>query len=288
MILGLIGGVDIKKYTVADIMWSKISELSGIKFDFKIFSIKNFADLCRFYWSYSENSDFIGFNVALPWKSEIIKLADFVDSDSKIYESINTVYKKDLNVYASNTDIVGVEQALLKYTELKNKKVLIIGAGGAGLPTSIYLFQKHKCKIFLYDIKDFNVYTPNITKLKNNEDIKKEKYDIIINATPVGKFYLNEVPDKFSLPLSFDLLKEITHNESIIQEMNYFPLNTEIMKFGLLNNLKVISGIEMLVYQALASFKLYTEGYEFEDKNITELINFINNYAINKEYELFR
>ena len=70
--------------------------------------------------------------------------------------------------------------------------------------------------------------------------------------------------------------------------MNYFPLNTEIMKFGLLNNLKVISGIEMLVYQALASFKFFTEGYEFEDKNITELINFINNYAINKEYELFR
>lgn len=287
MILALIGGQDIKKYTVADILWGKISEISGIDFEFKILSINNFTELCKFYWSFSENSEFTGFNVALPWKSEIVKLIDVISSNSKIYNSINTVYKIDGKICGSNTDVLGIERSLLAYIDLHAKKILIIGSGGAGLPTSEYLSEKYHCKIFAYDLNNLITNSSKITRLKNISDIGNEKYDIIINATPVGKFYLNETPKQFSSPISLELFKKITHEKSIIQDMNYFPLNTEILKFGISGNLQIISGIEMLVYQACASFELYTE-YKFEDHKIKELITFIENYVINKEYELFR
>lgn len=287
MMLALIGGQDIRKYTVADILWKKISELSSINFEFKVIPINNFIELCKFYWSFSENSEFVGFNVALPWKSEIVKLIDAISSNSKIYNSVNTIYKIDKKIYGSNTDVLGIERSLLTYTDLFDKKILIIGSGGAGLPTSEYLSEKYHCKVFTFDLNNLILNSSKITTLKNIHDIENERYDIIINATPVGKFYLNEMPKQFSSPISLELFRKITHNKTIIQDMNYFPINTEILKFGIYNNLQIISGIEMLVYQACASFELYTE-YKFEDYKVKELITFVGNYAINKEYELFR
>lgn len=287
MIIGLVGGTEIAKYSIADVLWRKISELSRINFGFKIISVENFTELCRFYWSYYENKDFIGFNVALPWKTEIIKLVDLINSESKIYNSVNVVYKKGGEVRSSNTDIVGIEKALLNVTNIKGKRVLILGEGGAGFPTSIYLSTKYNCAVYVYDVKvSSNILSP-VRRLYNYEDVTENVYDIIINATPVGKYYLDKIPFEFSLPLSLDMLQRITHDGSIIQEMNYFPFNTQLMKFGQLNNITVVSGVDMLVYQALETFKLYT-GYEFNKSNFTNLIDYIKEYSINKEHELLR
>jgi len=214
-------------------------------------------------------------------------LIDVISSNSKIYNSINTVYKIDGRVCGSNTDVLGVERSLLTHIDLHGKKILIIGSGGAGLPTSEYLSEKYHCKVFTYDLNNLITNSSKITRFKNISDMGNEQYDVIINATPVGKFYLNEIPKQFSSPISLELFRKITHEKSVIQDMNYFPLNTEILKFGRASNLQIISGTEMLVYQACASFELYT-GYKFEDHKTKELITFVENYVINKENELFR
>ena len=193
MIFGLIGGKDIAKYTIADVLWQKMSEMSGVDFEFKIITIETFTDLCKFYWSYCENSVFKGFNVALPWKTDIIKLVNFVDEKSREYNSVNVVYKKGQKILSSNTDIIGIERSLLNITDLNGKKILIIGGGGAGLPTSIYLFKKHGCVVHIFDIRDVKNIPPSVIKFNNRKDIECNTYDIIINATPVGKYFLNEI-----------------------------------------------------------------------------------------------
>lgn len=287
MIFGLIGGKDIAKYTIADIVWLKMAEISGIDFEFKIITIETFADLCKFYWSYYEDSAFKGFNVALPWKTDMIELVDSVDEKSKEYNSINIVYKKDGKVSSSNTDVIGTEKALLNTTNLENKKVLVLGGGGAGLPTSIYLSKKYNCIVHIFDIRSIYDIPSPIIKLSSRSDIERNVYDVIINATPVGKYYLNEAPTLFSLPLDLDLLQKITHNESIVQEMNYFPFNTQLIKFAKSKGLKVVSGVDMLVYQAAESLGFYTD-YKFREKDLIKLIDFIKNCSINKENELLR
>jgi len=69
--------------------------------------------------------------------------------------------------------------------------------------------------------------------------------------------------------------------------MNYFPSSTQIIKFAKYRGLRTISGIDMLVYQAVESLRLYSD-YEFNNKDSIELISFINNYCIKKENELLR
>jgi len=289
MILALIGGGDIKKYTIADVMWNKLSQLSGIDFEFQVVDLLNFTELLTFYWSFYENKDFVGFNVALPWKSEVVKLIDSVSSDSRVYGSINTVYKNSNIVCGANTDIVGVENSIINSNQidLHNKKILIIGGGGAGLPTALYLSQKYECICSIFDINEVNIPKSNVVFLKNISDVAASRYDLIINATSVGKYYLDKKPELYALPLSIEVLEKITHSGTLVQEMNYFPLTTELMRYAQSRKLQVISGINMLVYQAVASFKLYT-GYELSTIKTVELIKYLEDYVINKEYELLR
>lgn len=287
MIIGLLGGVEILKYSIADILWKKISELSGLIFEFKIISAKSFTEVHKFYNDFYRNEDFGGFNVALPWKTEIIKLVDFIEAEALVYNSINVVCKKEGRAAGFNTDVIGLERAILGVTSLGGKKILILGAGGAGLSTAIFLGRKYDCTVHVYDINVKNSIPSPVVRLNTFEDVTNNIYDIIINATPVGRYYLDEIPTQFLSPLSLDIVQKITHKKSIIQEMNYFPFNTQLMKFGQSESLIVISGIYMLVYQALETLKLYV-GYQFDKVGITKLADYMKNYAINKENELLQ
>lgn len=287
MKLGLIGGKDIGNYTIANYLWNKISSLSGIKFNFDIVPLTSKEEVCKFYWEFLENSDFLGFNVALPWKGF---LADLVGNDraSSLYQFINTVYKEKNSILSTNTDPLGIVNPLIKLTDIKNKKILILGAGGAGCATAVYLVEKYRCKVFIFDIAGVNNNCLKVlVKLKTYHELLSHKYDVIINATPVGKYYLNTPPVMFCSPLGISMLKRITKPESIVQEMNYFPLKTELLTFALNLKLRVISGTEMLMNQALESFKKYTGFCLSEDKK-EKLLKYINEVAYEKEQQLFK
>lgn len=287
MHIGLIGGQDIKKYTVADILWKKISELSGVDFIFTIFEISNFVELCKFVWAFDEDKSFVGFNVALPWKQVIKQFVDADNENKRDTHFLNVVYKKDGQKVGSNTDVLGICQTLTSVTNPQRKHVLILGAGGAGYATASYLAQTLNCSVCVFDVAHipFEI-DQGITVFKNYSAITQQTFDIIINATPVGKFFLDERPSAFSLPIDIDILASIIHKETILQEMNYFPHKSQFLKFGESKQLTTISGVDMLVYQAVESFKLYT-GMPVSLDHVQELITYMTDIVKQKEYELF-
>ena len=72
-----------------------------------------------------------GLNVTVPFKKNIIPFLDELSEEAKISQSVNTIYKKDNKIIGDNTDIEGFKLSLEKTgQEIKNKKVLILGAGG--------------------------------------------------------------------------------------------------------------------------------------------------------------
>lgn len=257
--LGLIGGKDIKKYTIADILWKIINKYSDIKFQFEVISIENEDSLVEFFKDFKLTSNFLGFNVALPWKNTVLNYLDSFESSNKNFQLVNTVFKEDSKIDACNTDIFGIEKAHKSNYFRKELKILILGAGGAGFAVNEYLVSKYKnIKIFMYDISPkFKVINKRSIYLKNYKQIKKNKYDLIINATPLGKFNLNEQIKEFASPIDFQILKDISHNKTILQEMNYLPEKTLFLQMGEILNLKIIPGYYMLTIQALESLKKY-------------------------------
>lgn len=286
--IALIGGKELTKYSVANVLWRIINNASDkVKFDFSMYELESSEDLASFFSEYKNNCDFIGFNVALPWKSEIVQYLDFVDLTNEFPSIINTVYKTNNSIHGDNTDILGIRNGLaFSGIKLNNiKDVLVLGLGGAGTATSVYLSMLGM-NIYGYDLVQKNTIE-GIKVCKSIEEIESRKYDLIINATPVGKYYFDKTPLAFESPVSLMMLKKIVHESTVIQEMNYFPTKTLLLEMGNQLGLNTVSGVLMLVFQALESYYKYF-NVRLSETQVNNIVKEMVQYAINKEQEIFK
>jgi len=129
-----------------------------------------------------------GLTCTMPHKIEVMKYLDEIDNSAKKIGAVNTVINNNGRLKGYNTDWIGVAKSLEKITVLKNKKVALIGAGGASR-AAIFGLSQEGAIITIFNrtlekaeklAKEFNCQAESI------EDIEKIKdYDIIINATSI-------------------------------------------------------------------------------------------------------
>ncbi len=205
-------------------------ELNNLNFDKKIKEV-------------IKNKNVGGLNITIPFKKKIIKHIDKLDKHSKIIKAVNCVSTRP-RVIGINTDWKGYYKSLPNIKNIKNKKVVLIGYGGAAL--SIHYVLKKK------GIKKITVFNRTKKKLsfekrnKHTLSLKKlDKYlpsaDLIINTTP-----LNPIKQKN---------KTLINKKSILSDLIYKPKETNFLK-SFPNNEKVY-GISMLLEQAVPCFKLW-------------------------------
>lgn len=196
------------------------------------------------------NKKISGINVTVPFKKDIIPYLDKLSDESSITQSVNTIYLEHDNVVGHNTDTFGFESSLenTKF-DLKNKKVLILGAGGV-VPSIIYVLEKAGV---------LSISISNRTKSKA-DDLKKlfgnlnvcewgilPDFDLIINATSIG---LNK--DDY-IDLDFNKIKK----GKFFYDVIYNPKETNFLKNGKKSGAQVLNGKMMFVYQASKAFKLW-------------------------------
>lgn len=191
-----------------------------------------------------------GVSVTMPHKQAVIKYLDKTDKDAKKIGAVNTIVNNNGKLTGYNTDWLGAVLALEKKTNLKRKKVAVIGAGGAARAIVYGLMKKEAAaKIFNRSLdkakqlaKEFGCDYSGLADLNEVESM-----DIIINATSLGM-------DNNLSPID----KKYLNRNQIIFDVVYSPKETKLIKDGLEKGAKVIFGYEMLLYQAVAQFKLYT------------------------------
>ena len=73
-----------------------------------------------------------GWNVSMPYKTDIIPLLDEISEVSRLCESVNTVINRDGKLYGTVTDGTGYMSALADQGfDIKGKKMTVLGCGGA-------------------------------------------------------------------------------------------------------------------------------------------------------------
>ena len=88
----------------------------------------------------------LGVNITVPHKVEVMKYLDNIDPAAKSIGSVNTIVNKNNKLYGFNTDWQGfITDLKFKSINLKNKNVLVIGAGGAA-KAILYALTKLKVK----------------------------------------------------------------------------------------------------------------------------------------------
>ncbi len=213
----------------------------------------------------------LGANITVPYKEMAIGLIDEVDEFARIIGAVNTVVNHSGRLKGFNTDSSGFLKALREDAGLEpsEKKVLILGAGGAARAVSFSLVQEKIGALVLTDLyleKAKNL-TGALVKFAADSQTKINieavqsssanlakiavQCQLIVNCTTVGMKYS---PDESLSPLTSDLIPK----DALVFDLVYNPSQTPLLKMAKAAGAKTIGGLPMLVYQGAASFKLWT------------------------------
>ncbi|AEV68007.1 shikimate dehydrogenase [Acetivibrio clariflavus] len=223
-------------------------------------------------------TEFVGFNVTVPYKREIMKFLDGNTKEAILMGSVNTVKKIDGRLYGYNTDGEGFLRAFKEAagTDFKGKKVVMLGAGGAARPIAVKIALEGAEKISLVNrttqksVELAEVVNENIAEIVqvyNFEDktlkLAFEESDIIINTTSVG----------MSPDIDNSLISDTSYfNGQIVYDIIYNPVKTKFLADAESRGCKIINGLGMLFYQGINAYEIWT-GVKISEEILRDLYN---------------
>ena len=220
-----------------------------------------------------------GFNVTIPLKLPISLFVNEVDKYADLARAVNTIYvEADKSLKAYNTDVLGFKRAIPNDISLAGKKVAILGTGGAAhaacvaltecrvkeiafftrnIPNSIDLMNYVRRK---FPSIDFNVY-----QIENIRSLRE--FSMLVNTTPIGM--LGKAGDMS--PLEYRTLESL-ERDAVVYDVIYNPKKTVLIKDAQAIGLRTITGLDMLIYQAVAAQEIwFGQTPDFKDMKIAAL-----------------
>lgn len=209
-----------------------------------------------------------GCNVTIPYKEKTLAFLDECESLAKDIGAVNTLAVKNSKLHGYNTDFSGFVETLkgkeagdLNF-DPKGESVFVFGAGGAAKAVIFALMSLRAKRVLITDIdneKAENLAASIASKYRGDslisvveEESKFEELisnsDLVVNATPCGV-------KKDDAPL-FDY--RYIHEGLSVMDLIY-AAETPLVREAKERGLKAINGVNMLLYQAAASFKMWTD-----------------------------
>jgi len=204
----------------------------------------------------SENYD--GFNITIPHKQNIMGLCDEIDETAQLIGAVNTVRIYNGKLFGTNTDAFGFIQNIKTSQssfDFKNKKILVLGAGGAARAILYGLLQEGVAEIILTNrtIETAKELAKNfqgnitVTPWEKRADLLGD-IDLLVNTTSLG---MQGKP-----PLDIDLGK--LNPNALVNDIVYAPLMTDLLNHAQMRGNPIITGIGMLLHQARPAFAAWT------------------------------
>jgi len=203
-----------------------------------------------------------GTHITIPHKVEVLRYLDHISETAALMGAVNTIYLRDGETYGENTDGKGFITSLYdNAVEMKGRRVVILGAGGAARAMTVELASAGVAHITI--VNRNREKGEALVALLNNKTQTSAQYspwdkpymipadtDILVNATSVGMYPDPSVPDiDYSTLLPGMIVCDGVHN----------PVQTPFLIKASQIGCKTLDGFSMLVNQGAISFKLWTE-----------------------------
>ncbi len=199
-----------------------------------------------------------GFNVTMPHKVAIIEYMDMLDDSALTVNAVNTVSNSNGILKGYNTDCYGFIMPIKnRGMNLKGKSVLLLGAGGAARAVVASLAEEGIARLIIANrsinntrgIVEYAVHKGIECKAVMLKDASRYSYysDLIVNATPLGMLSYGGIP----------LSSKDISSSSIVYDLVYNPIETELIKVAKDANAITIYGYEMLVEQGAKALEIW-------------------------------
>ena len=196
-----------------------------------------------------------GVSVTIPYKEVVLPLLDVIDDVACKIGAVNTVEIRAVDgrkyLYGSNTDWLGANRALAEKVQLQGARVVLLGAGGSARAIGFGL-QHRGAEVVLCSRTESRgrSLAADLDCLWHPlSEVDTLQGEVLINATSVGMQPKIEVS-----PVSATLLSRFR----VVMDIVYAPLATRLLREAEAAGCQVINGLEMLLYQGVAQFELWT------------------------------
>ncbi len=204
----------------------------------------------------------VGVNLTVPHKVLALDVVDEVDAEARQLGAVNTVLFRDGRLLGFNSDGYGITHGLREdfNLELKDKRVLVLGAGGAGRAIAVQCGLEGAAQVGVANrtvgkiepIADVLAVlkTPCVPVSMTPESLRKavQGSDVVINATSVG------LATGESLGFGADWFS----HKPYVYDTIYRPAETELMRVAASAGARVANGLSMLLHQGVKSFEIWT------------------------------
>ena len=226
-----------------------------------------------------------GGNFTMPCKNIAAELVDKLSPAAEIVGACNTFVNEDGVVTGYITDGVGfIENLRQNGFEIKGKKVVVLGAGGAGTAVQVQAVLEGATEVAIFNVKDKFFEKAESTKVKlmekypqvkvdvedinNQEKLKQfiDNCDIVINTTIIG---MKPHDDKSLVD------KSLFRKDLVVADTVYNPEKTKMILEAEAAGCKAIGGKGMLLQQGAVNYELFTgkkmpvqEYMKFQQENL--------------------
>lgn len=205
-----------------------------------------------------------GANITVPFKLEAYAQCQQLTPRAKLAGAVNTIWQENGHLVGDNTDGVGLVRDLRSQgIELKNKRILIVGAGGASrgiigpiaqeLPSSLIITNRTVGKaeelvVAFKELTNSIAVDIRVWSLSQLEQENLLPFDLVMNASAAGL-------DRQS-PFSELAAKSVFRPNCFAYDLLYGK-TTPFIQQALERGCRVSDGLGMLVEQAAEAFVLW-------------------------------
>lgn len=231
---------------------------------------------------------FIGANVTIPHKEQILPFLDAVTPEAELVGAVNTLYfNENKQLVGDNTDVEGFRRSLVKTgVSIEGRSVAIIGSGGAARAVAVALarldvkeiiFLARRQEAVMRVIDDLKplfpdmIWTPH-TKPTSIFAEDLERVWLLVNASPVGMY-----PQDQQSPVSRTMIGMLPTGAHVY-DLVYNPARTILMQWASERSLIPHGGLDMLAYQGAVAFERWTGVTPPVERMIESITEQLNRY----------
>ena len=207
----------------------------------------------------AQERGFAGLNVTHPFKEHVLGSLDRLSPDAAAIGAVNTIVLREDGRMGHNTDCWGFLESFRRGMRGASvDRVVLIGAGGAGLAVAYALLEIGVAHLAIFDQNEAKTAALverlepffGRGRIAAAADLEASVRSAagIVNATPMG---MAKYP---GMPLSADWIRQ----DQWVADIVYFPLETELLRMARAAGCRTLPGIGMAVFQAVKAFELIT------------------------------
>jgi len=208
-----------------------------------------------------------GLNVTIPYKRDVVAFADELSPRVAALGAANTLVRRaDGSILADNTDVLGFLYLLTSFARTRldssvqeafgGRKALVLGSGGASEAVRYALERHVGAQVVIISRTGADDYA---SILARHADAA-----LVVNATPVGMY-----PRCPASPLDEETLAGLRQLRAVV-DVVYNPLRTGLVMMAERLGIPAVSGLGMLVAQALYASELF-QGIELDEGLIEQI-----------------